>query len=156
MLLCLPRHGRLLTLQTACFFPTMISRSGMTDVIRLFFCSQLLFCLWGLFAAEPLRAEQASGGGPVCLYQSKSYSEGAFVCVQKSLMLNCSTDGRHPSWKVVADRDLNERCVAPTALNHSAWPRRHARRTYAVRHRMDAAREISAKCFNFNGKQYCE
>jgi hypothetical protein len=128
----------------------------MADVIRLFFWSQIPICLSGLFAAEPLRAEQASGAGPVCLYQSKSYSEGAFVCVQKSLMLNCSTDGARPTWKVVADRELSERCVAPTAFNYPPLPRRHARRMRANRRKMEAARQASAKCFSFNGKQYCE
>jgi hypothetical protein len=45
-----------------------------------------------LIAAAPLHAEPAVSA-PVCLYANKSYSEGAFVCVQKSLMLSCVTDG---------------------------------------------------------------
>jgi hypothetical protein len=113
-------------------------------------------CCSGLAAAEPLRSEQKVVAAPACLYESKSYSDGAFLCVQKSLMLNCSSDGTRATWKIVADKELSERCVAPTVLNSPSVPRRHARRTKAVRHRIHPAGEASAKCFIFNSKQYCE
>ena len=107
-------------------------------------------CCSQLIAAEPLRAEQA------CLYASKSYSDGAFVCVQKSLMLSCSSDGTRATWKVVADKNLSERCVTPAALAYAPPPRRQARRTHAICARFGTAAKASAKCFSFNGKQYCE
>ena len=115
-----------------------------------------LTCCAGLIAAEPLRAGQKATGGSACLYHSRSYSEGAFICVQKSLMLGCSSDGTRATWKIVADRDLSERCLAPTALAYAPAPRRQARRTHAIRARVDTAAGASAKCFIFNGKRYCE
>jgi len=76
--------------------------------------------------------------------------------VQKSLMLNCSADGTRATWKIVADKDLNERCVAPTSLNAPPVLRRHARWTHVVRRSIEPTKAASAKCFNFNNKQYCE
>jgi hypothetical protein len=112
-------------------------------------------CCSGVVAIAPLRAEKATAG-QICLYQSRSYSEGAYVCVQKSLMLNCSSDGTKATWKVVAESDLNERCTAPTALNYPPEPRLHAHRRHAIRYRTHPVAEGSAKCFVFNGRQYCE
>jgi hypothetical protein len=113
-------------------------------------------CCWGVVAAAPLRAEQKVTAGPACLYDSKSYSDGAYICVQKSLMLNCSSDGTKATWKIVADKDLNERCTAPMALNYPPEPRTHSRRRHTIRHRTHPVAEGSAKCFVFNGRQYCE
>jgi hypothetical protein len=117
------------------------------------------FFLWaallvrpGPAAAEPAPSQPA----PACLYESRSYSDGAFICVQKSLMLTCSSDGTRATWKMVANRDINERCTVPTVLSFPPVQRRHARRTRKLRHRESAPREASAKCFSFNGKQYCE
>jgi hypothetical protein len=55
----------------------------------------------GCSAAAWAAPEQTAGSGPVCLYESKAYSEGAYVCVQKSLMLTCALEGT---------RDLEARC----------------------------------------------
>jgi hypothetical protein len=94
--------------------------------------------------------------GPICLYQGRSYSEGALVCVQKSLMLNCVTEGTRATWKPVADPELSGRCVAPVALGYPPVQHRHRHRMYAYRHDMEPARQTAAKCFSFNGRQYCE
>ncbi len=112
-----------------------------------------LILLWcgGLVVCPGLAA-----AGPACLYESRSYSTGAYICVQKSLMLNCAADGEQATWKLVADRELSERCVAPTVLTASPVPRRHLRPRFARRHEIEPAKEVSAKCFNFNGKSYCE
>ena len=76
----------------------------------------------------PLGLTMASGiAGPghaadsACLYQSRSYSEGAYICVQRSLMQTCASDGSRMTWRIVADRDLSERCTAPLTY---AEPRR--------------------------------
>jgi hypothetical protein len=119
-------------------------------MIRWFGRAALLSLALGL-PASPLRAEPASG--PLCLYQGRSYSEGAYVCVQKSLMLNCATEGPRAVWRVVADHDLSDRCVAPTARRYVGTPA-HGRRMHAARHL--PVRAVSARCFNFQGKQYCE
>jgi Protein of unknown function (DUF1496) len=50
-------------------------------------------------------AGPAHAADSVCIYQSRSYSEGAFVCVQKSLMQACTFDGNRPVWRIVPDKE---------------------------------------------------
>ena len=102
-----------------------------------------------------LAAKAPANAAPgVCIYQSRTYSEGAFICVQRSLMQTCTADGGNMTWKVVADREIGDRCVAPLA---SAPPRkRWARAVSAARHAAPSAEPASAKCFVFGGKRYCE
>jgi len=107
----------------------------------------------GPAAAAP---EQKAGAGPVCLYESKAYSDGAYICVQKSLMLTCSADGAHPTWKPVADKDINDRCTAPMTLNYPPEKRARFHWRHAIFHRVRPLAAGSAKCFMFTGKQYCE
>jgi len=116
----------------------------------------LLSSCAGAIAAVPAQAESTGSAAPLCFYQGRTFSEGAFVCVQKSLMLSCATEGPRGIWRVVADRELSERCVAPTALHYLLPPHRHAHRTHLARRTIVRARAVSAKCFSFNGKQYCE
>ena len=124
--------------------------------VFILLCGTDLFFCQGLAAAQSSGPEQGAVSGPVCLYESRAYSDGAFICLQKSLMLNCSSDGTRATWKVVVDRDLSERCLAPTVASGSPAPRRHARRTHAIRHWLEPPRQAPGKCFSFNGKQYCE
>jgi hypothetical protein len=107
-------------------------------------------------AAASAAPEPKPDAGSVCLYESKAYSEGAFVCVQKSLMLTCVAEGVHMSWKPAADKDINDRCTAPTVQHVAPEPRihRHLHR-YPVRLSQPLV-EKPAKCFIFNGVQYCE
>jgi hypothetical protein len=114
----------------------------------------LLVCVsWsGAGFAAP---EQKADAGSVCLYESKAYSEGAFVCVQKSLMQTCVADGARMSWRPVAEKEVNERCPAPTVQYRAAEPRVHAHRHFVVRRFHPMARS-PAKCFVFKGVQYCE
>jgi hypothetical protein len=133
----------------------------MVEMIRRWFWAFNLVCfsdlgLSDLAAAEPLRSEQTVTAGPTCLYESKSYSDGALICVQKFLMLNCSSDGTSATWKTVTESGLVERCVKPIALAHPPVPRPHARRKYMARHGREPPRQASAKCFSFDGRQYCE
>ena len=131
----------------------------MVEMIRHYFWAFSLLCFSGFVlgtgqaAAGPLPAATA---GPVCLYESRTYSDGAYICVQKSLMLTCSSDGARASWRIVADKDLSERCEAPIALNVPPVLRRHARRTHVARRRAEPAQQASTKCFSFNNRQYCE
>ena len=100
--------------------------------------------------------------GPVCLYESKAYSEGAFVCVQKSLMLTCTADGDRMSWKPVADKDINDRCTRPTVQHYPERTRPHyperMRPPIHRRHFVHRAFPYveNPKCFVFNGREYCE
>lgn len=96
-------------------------------------------------------------GAPVCTYQSETYSDGAYVCAQRSLMQQCAVSGTSASWKIVTDKDLNKLCLGPIAR------RDNVRRVVKLRpHRRAAAAaasvvaDPSAKCFHFNGKKYCE
>jgi Protein of unknown function (DUF1496) len=108
-------------------------------------------------AISPLVASPVHAADSVCVYQSRSYSEGAFICVQKSLMQSCTSDGSRMVWRVVADKDLGERCLAPLqSVESRKWT---ARRHRVARHPAAApapAQQASAKCFMFNGNRYCE
>lgn len=99
--------------------------------------------------ASPVHAADS-----VCLYQSRSYSEGAFICVQRSLMQTCTSDGTRLVWRIVADRDIGDRCVTPIPATEPR--KRIVRRARAVRHAATPTEPVSAKCFVFNGKRYCE
>lgn len=102
-----------------------------------------------LATAAPGRAEPTA---PNCVYASRSYSDGAFLCVQKSVALICRSDGGRMSWTTVADKDLADRCTAP--LPH-VRPH-HARVRTAFRMHRHSPLISTAKCFDFNGKRYCE
>ncbi len=107
----------------------------------------LLGCMMTLSASAAAQA-----AGPTCLYQSRSYSEGAYICVQRSLMQTCAPDG---AWRVVIDKELSDRCVAP--LTFTEPRRRIVHRARVARQALAApAVAASAKCFVFNGKRYCE
>jgi hypothetical protein len=106
---------------------------------------------WNTAWAAP---EPKPKGGPVCLYESKTYSEGAFVCVQKSLILTCTADGDRVSWKPVADKDINDRCTRPTVQHYPERMRPPIHRRHFV-HRAFPYVE-NPKCFVFNGREYCE
>ncbi|WP_431205523.1 hypothetical protein ACQ86E_11755 [Bradyrhizobium betae] len=103
-----------------------------------------------LSAAAPGQAEPAT---PTCVYASRSYSDGAFLCVQKSIALICRSDGGRFSWTTVADKDLADRCTAaaPHVRPHHVRVRTAA---YRVHHRDPSI--SAAKCFDFGGKRYCE
>ena len=121
----------------------------MRRLIWVLVCASCL----GVASAAP---ETKSNAGPVCLYESKAYSEGAFVCVQKSLMLTCVADGARVLWKSVPDRDINDRCTAPTVQHYSPERRFHVPRHRYVVRRTHPLAANPAKCFAFNGKEYCE
>lgn len=102
-----------------------------------------------LLTADPLYAADS-----VCVYQSRSYSEGAFICVQKSLMQACTADGNRMVWRVVTDKDIGGRCVSP--IPSAEGRKRIVRRTRVARQVAAPAQPNAAKCFIFNGKRYCE
>ena len=110
----------------------------------------LLLSAWTtLCIPGPLHAADS-----VCLYQSRSYSEGAFICVQKSLLQACTSDGNRLVWRIVADKDIGDRCVASIP---SIEPRKRiVRRIHIARQVVAPTQYHSAKCFAFNGKRYCE
>lgn len=92
-----------------------------------------------------------SESAATCVYASQSYSNGALVCAQKSVMLTCQTDGARSTWIVVTDRELSNRCGESAAFS------RPRPRVYANYRRHQREQIVpGAKCFEFNGKRYCE
>jgi hypothetical protein len=114
----------------------------------------ILVC-WSILSTASAAPDPKPNANPVCLYESKTYSEGAFVCVQKSLMLTCTADGGRMSWKPVTDKDVNDRCTAPIVQHDPERPIHRHRRHVAVRRAFPWFGN-PAKCFVFNGRQYCE
>jgi hypothetical protein len=89
-----------------------------------------------LVAPVSAQAPQQSASTPLCVYDSKNYSDGAYICAQKSMMLTCQTDGAKASWKIVTDKDINDRCIAPIVRANITEPRirrRHYIRPVAIR-----------------------
>jgi uncharacterized protein DUF1496 len=122
-------------------------------VIRI--TQRLALLLLTGWTMSPLIVIPVHAADSVCVYQSKSYSEGAFICVQKSLMQSCTSYGGRLVWRIVADKDIGERCLVPL---QSAESRKWTSRRHRVAHRPAAApaQQASAKCFMFNGNRYCE
>ncbi len=96
---------------------------------------------------------------PVCIYQSESYSEGAFLCIRKGLMLGCTANTGKVNWTVSTDRELSNLCGSSDYRARLAPRQRYAQRRRPV----EAAAVMAptpasppAKCFVFNGKSYCE
>jgi hypothetical protein len=116
------------------------------------FAVALSACLWATAAS----AQNAPSVSPVCLYESKSYSDGALICVNRALMLSCSLDGGRASWKPVTDLKLASVCEAPTVRPRIVEAPPRSRHRHGLRHPVRVNADRSAKCFVFNGKQYCE
>jgi len=111
--------------------------------------ARLLTVLAVFSAVTPSHAEQTS---PICIYASKNYGEGAFLCVQKTIALICRSEGARSAWTIVTDRDLADRCASAT----EPYFRPHPRGRTAFRARRQDLSIGGGKCFEFNGKQYCE
>lgn len=85
-------------------------------------------------ADKPVPApDQKSARHPVCIYNSGAYSDSAFVCVQKALMLKCVVDDARATWTTVADKDLSDKCQMPAARGtihqqRARWNRQNIRR----------------------------
>src|SRR5690349_3583714 len=102
-----------------------------------------LLLVSALPAAAQTPAEQKSaseqGTKPaavVCVYNSRNYSEGATVCVQKAAMQTCTVDNGKAVWMTVTDETLSRRCTAP-------GPRLNKYQRAAIWNRRNIAREIS-------------
>ena len=119
----------------------------------------LMPCLL-LVSALPAAAQTASEQGTkpaavVCVYNSRNYSEGAAVCVQKAAMQTCTVDNGKAVWVTVTDETLSRRCTAP-------GPRLNKYQRAAIWNRRNIAREISPPtdsspfCFYTSGKRFCE
>jgi hypothetical protein len=107
----------------------------------------------------PVRGQSAPSRAATvaCIYDDRSFSDGAHICVQKNLMMTCTVTGEKPVWTLVVDKELNERCLVPLQL-HTADvdERRHYHAVRRIQARVTPMASVSAACFTFNGKRYCE
>ena len=127
----------------------------MQRILTLIGIIPLALAAWE--ATPPARAADA----PLCIYEGNSFSEGAHICAQASLMMTCSVAGDRAIWKVVTDRDISRLCIRPSRNDGSASirARRHIARhppSSNVSPQIGPPAAGAAKCFTFNGKRYCE
>ena len=109
-----------------------------------------LIALAGVAGLPSLLHAQTAGA---CLYESKSYSEGASICLRPSLMLSCRMEGARMVWNIVTDHDIIRLCSPPPVSTSYRKPGRMRLKTAVSLPRPAAA---AAKCFQFNGRTYCE
>ncbi|TKT71450.1 DUF1496 domain-containing protein [Afipia massiliensis] len=104
---------------------------------------------------EQKTSSEAKSAALMCVYNSRNYSEGATVCVQKAMMQTCTLDGAKAIWVAVTDEKLSSRCTAPA-------PRLTKYQRAAIWNRKNIAKEITSAtdsspfCFYTNGKRFCE
>jgi len=116
--------------------------------LNLKICIRLI-TLTGVAGLPSLLHAQTAGA---CLYESKSYSEGASICLRPSLMLNCRLEGARMVWTIVTDQETIRFCSPPVPKSYGK----------PVRTRLHAAVRVprsavaATKCFQFNGRTYCE
>jgi len=100
---------------------------------------------------------QPAPAGVVCVYDDRSFSDGAHICVQKNLMMTCTVSGNKPVWTLVLDKNLSERCLIPLQIHSADLNARRHHHVVPQQARADAPfAPASAPCFTFNGKRYCE
>lgn len=120
----------------------------MGRILSAMIVASIVLCAGGAAAQTAVPA--------ICIYESKSYSEGAYLCVRPSLMLGCAPDNGRAVWKVIADAELSGLCRAGAA---PAYAPRRASRRHHWRHTASPTMprsRASARCFTFNGRNYCE
>ncbi|MBR1126012.1 DUF1496 domain-containing protein [Bradyrhizobium lablabi] len=117
------------------------------------FSLHILACSMSLAILPALPAPVLAQNARVCVYDSQTYSEGAAVCVRANLMINCSASGERMVWTIVADRDTARLCGSETV---SRYHRRSARVAARIAAPPARAEADASKCFNFNGRRYCE
>jgi len=71
-------------------------------------------------------------------------------------MLNCSLDGGRTTWKPVTEQKLADACEASRARPRVVEAPPRSRHRHGLRRPVRINADRSAKCFAFNGKQYCE
>jgi hypothetical protein len=113
----------------------------------------ILACSIALAASPSLSTPLHAQTARVCLYASKTYSEGASVCVGRSLLISCGAAGERMVWTTVTDQDTARACAPQAGWRSYTRPMRTSFRRAAP-----AAQPVAeaAKCFNFNGRRYCE
>lgn len=101
----------------------------------------LLVALCAPAVAQPSPEQKPAAAAPAlaapvaltCVYNSKTYSDGAHVCVNKNLMLTCAADNSKAVWNVATDNDAHDKCARPVvhltkAQRRAIWQRNNIRR----------------------------
>lgn len=91
----------------------------------------------------------------LCVYNSRNYSEGATVCVQRAMMQTCTLDGTKAIWVAVTDEKLSSRCTAP-APRLSRYQRAAIWNRQNIRKEITPAADSTPFCYYTNGKRFCE
>lgn len=123
--------------------------------------SCLLVALCAPAVAQPA-AEQKPAAAPVapvvltCVYNSKTYSDGEHVCVNKNLVLTCAADSSHAIWNVATDKDVGDKCARPV-VHLSKAQRRAIWQRHNIRRQITPGTTPPPFCFGFDdGPLYCE
>jgi hypothetical protein len=102
-----------------------------------------------VFASHARAAESSS----LCVYDNRSFSEGASICIQARLAMTCSLVADRVLWKV--DNEVSNLCVKPMQwISGERLQSRSARRS--LRKKYEPPLSKVDKCFDFGGKHYCE
>ncbi|MES2751335.1 MAG: DUF1496 domain-containing protein [Pseudomonadota bacterium] len=118
----------------------------------------LVFLSLPAAAQAPPEQKPVAGQKPaalLCVYNSRTYSEGATVCVQKAVMQTCTLDGTKAAWTMVTDKELSSRCQTPAA-RLSKYQQRAIWHRQNIRREITPAMDSSPFCFDTNGKRFCE
>ncbi len=114
----------------------------------------LAFVATALIAASYTHAAESVS---LCIYDSRSFSEGASICIQRRFAITCSLTADRPVWK--ADNEVSHLCVQSSQWmsNERSNPksRRHSARQ-SLKKGDEPLLGNADKCFNFGGKRYCE
>jgi hypothetical protein len=127
--------------------------------MRFFRLARIAAFAVAALSAAGARAQAPSppSPAPVCIYKSESYSEGAFLCIRKGLMLGCTASAGKVNWTVAADRELSNLCGGGDYRARVVPRQRYVQRRRPVEAAaVTPPASPSAKCFVFNGKSYCE
>jgi len=117
--------------------------------------------LTGLAAALALASGNcaAEQTGASCMYDGRPYSEGAVICIQRSVMQSCTLDGTHAVWRTLTDPGLGDRCLGRATTAYA--PQRHLHRRHVAQYQgspfaVSTRLGSGGRCFDFAGKRYCE
>ena len=82
-------------------------------IMRVF---AVLACCAG-YAAAAEKAEGEDVAAPNCVYNSKTFSDGAHICIQRFLLMVCTIENKRPVWKLVPDKELTKYCLTPLSTD---------------------------------------
>ena len=130
-------------------YPIIVSSAGRWGLFAVLMALPGTLCCVGSATATAVEADNIAN---LCIYDDRAFSEGALICVQKSLMLRCERQVGQLIWRVPQDEDFWKSCIG------TGRARPPTRTSYPTRPKVEPLTTTSgsAKCFIFNGSRYCE